>query len=439
MAAGALAAFLPMLTAGADAIDLHRTVRGWPSEVVLPLALAAALAFEHRRAVRYLAAPIAVIGVVAGFAGSTVFLDRFGHDPFLAPAVAVSVKTIAGPALNEFSVPFDVSDLRVSSSGRYVALLSTHDDEDLTTVHAGRAGGPYTELAADEAVFVDEARLLLLARQRSGTTLRLVSLENDSHELWTRRLPDLFATRLWFDEGTASWRLLGWNDEHDIVSAVGDLDGGVIREQRWTSPARGRDNIDLVAVSGSNALAIETDYVPGFLSRTRLWRWAPLVVPATQTESRLWMVRPQGSVAFATSRLDVRCEGVALDDSRVICTAFDGTRTRFFGVDPEAQRLTALMKLDGRFYQRIDAGRGWVTGWWASGAVAIDVKRREAIRVEVPDGGRVLHLTVARRLLAAVSSADVGSSVRFYSLKSRVGSEAAPQSAENWNGRRGDF
>jgi predicted Zn-dependent protease len=66
---------------GIDPIDLHYTALEWPSVAVLPLALAAALAFARWRPVRYASVLFVTAGFVAVALGSTTFLHRFAPNP----------------------------------------------------------------------------------------------------------------------------------------------------------------------------------------------------------------------------------------------------------------------------------------------------------------------------------------------------------------------
>jgi hypothetical protein len=136
-----------------------------------------------------------VAAVVAGFLGTTTFLDR-AHDPFLAQGEPLTVKTLTGVALAEFEVALDVDNLWLSPAGRYVAV-STEDKNEEITIHAGRAGGSLRAFTAEDALFVDEGHLLLLERPRRGSLLLLVDLETGD-DVWFRSVP-LSAARLSFE------------------------------------------------------------------------------------------------------------------------------------------------------------------------------------------------------------------------------------------------
>src|SRR6185295_5001285 len=220
----------PIAVSGIDAIGLHHAALAWPSAAVLPLALAGALAFARSKALRHASAPLAAAGFVALLLGSTSFIHRFGNDPFLTASgpLAVTVTTV-DRSRAEFRVPFEVSALRLSPAGDFVALSSEDEDEE-TTVHAGRAGGPLAAFTGDEAVFVDEGRLLLFAQQPGASVLRVVDLTRENREVWSLRVR-MSAARLLFDGASNGWRPLRWNPDGDIASAAGTIGDSGVREE----------------------------------------------------------------------------------------------------------------------------------------------------------------------------------------------------------------
>ena len=172
---------------GISAIDLHRGAREWPSATLLTCALAGAFAFGRWRHARYAAAAFSLAAVVAGFLGTTTFLDRVANDPFLAHGGPLTVKTLTGAAIAEFEVALDVDNLWLSPAGGYFAVRTEDQNEELT-IHAGRVGGALRAFIAEDALFVDEGRLLLLERPRRSSMLRVVDLET-GNEVWSRSVP----------------------------------------------------------------------------------------------------------------------------------------------------------------------------------------------------------------------------------------------------------
>ena len=415
LAVCALLAWGFLLASGIGAFDLYTSSRDWPAAGVLALGLAGALALNTSRRARYASVPVALAGLLAGFLGSTSFLDRFVHDPFLAPAGAVTIRTIETDATSEFRVPFQVTELWLSPNLSHVAVGS-EDKDERTTVHAGRTGGPLRSFAADEAIFVDEARLLLLDRQPEASVLRVVDLEGGGGEAWSRRVP-LSSVHLSFARSSQRWRLLGWNEDGDIASVEGHVGDDASRETRWKPPESDVDNVQVLSVSGGgDVLAFETRYLSGLLASGALRRRARLIQPWSRTEARFWALDQHGQSAFAASRLNLTCFG-SPDDEPATCSAFDGRRTRFFTVDPGTRQVAALSSLDDRFYLRGVSGRGWVSGWMDRGPLVLRARTRQAVRISGPRRGRPYHLTVAEKTLGAVSWAESGSVVRLYPIE----------------------
>src|SRR5262249_12537255 len=175
-------------------------------------------------------------GIAAVFAGSIAFLNRFVSDPFLGSTDEVAVRRIhASAAHDEFDVPFPVTEMSLSPAGRYAWFKSEDQNEDIT-IHAGPIHGPYASFAVDQAILVDDGRLLLLDWRRGTCTLRLVDLEQPGRELWSRRVP-ITAAHASLDRVTQRWRLLGWNAVRDIVSVTGTIASDEVHEETWKAVA----------------------------------------------------------------------------------------------------------------------------------------------------------------------------------------------------------
>ena len=83
----------------------------------------------------------------------------------------MTLRTVAAAeSVAEFQVPFAVTDMLLSPAARYVALAS-EDADEITTIHAGPIGAPLASFRAEEAIFVDEGRLLDAAGFGDGARL----------------------------------------------------------------------------------------------------------------------------------------------------------------------------------------------------------------------------------------------------------------------------
>jgi heat shock protein HtpX len=411
LAVAAVGACALTLVSGTDALALHQGAREWPS-AVLTAALAGAAAFSRSNRVRLAAVPLACAGLAITFVGSTMFLVHFADDPFVARAQPIALDTLTANPIVEFTVPFEANGLWVSPDGRYVAL-SSEDEEERTTIHAGPAGGPLTDFAADEAVFVDRGRLLLLERHRTTAALRLVDLESGNREIWSRRVR-IWAGALSISRLSNTWRLLGMNESGNLSSVVGRIGEDTASEEQWKSPGTGMSHVVPLAVSNGELLAVETRYASS-LPTTGLQLWAAAMTQsAPHSESQLWMIGRHGRTPFSTSRLSFDCRMTSLDEP-VTCAAFDGTRTGFFEIDPDTRRTTAAASLSGRFSLHGDADRGWLAGWLDGCLVVINPSARQGIRMTGADRRAVAHTAaMSDTLMGAVFPDADASTVRLY-------------------------
>lgn len=175
--------------------------------------------------------------------------------------------------------------------------------------------------------------------------------------------------------------------------------------------------MDALAVLNGEVLALETHYLTGPFDRGRLRAWAAMMRSGFRTESRLWTVGEHGGSAFVTSHLDLACRSGSLDDEGTQCTAFDGTRTGIFAVEPGTRPLIPLASVDGRFYLHGESGGGWLAGWWDRSPVLFRAATHEAIVLAGRGSDRPFQLAVADPIVGTVSSSEGGSTIRLYSLE----------------------
>jgi Zn-dependent protease with chaperone function len=408
----AILAFACVLMSAGDVIRVHQAARQWPSALVLSGSLAAAMAFWPIRAVRYASIPVGLVAIALGVAGSMPFLERFGRDPFLAPADPISLRSISGDPLAEFTVPFTATDLRVSPTGRYIALLSEREDET-TELHVRAPGGLLTRFDASDGVFVDDSRLLLVHERPDGSVLSEVALATPPRQTWEEEVPGMWAAHLTYGRATKRWRLIGSSREQ-IALVEGLVGSGHIEQHRWR---RSEDDAAYSAVParGSGVLIVQTVYEGGLLDRGPLWRWAFLLAPGTRVTSRLRVLADDEADDLVSSRMALTCGG-SLADERSVCAAFDGTRTRLFAVDTQSRGIGPLGRLEGRFWVQQDSEQGWIAGWSDGTMVALRLATREGFHVDAPDGQAAYQLAVGESVLGALFHAD-GTTVRLYSLE----------------------
>src|SRR5204862_3728841 len=143
----------------------------------------------------------------------------------------------------------------------------------------------------------DEARLLLLERQRTTAVLRVIDLESGNREVWSRRIR-LWASKLAFSRASRQWQLLGWNDSGDLASVAGRIGEETASEEQWKSAGTDMNEIEPLALSNGNVLAIETRFISSRRAAGPLQLWAAAMIPpAMRSESQLWTIGRQGRAA----------------------------------------------------------------------------------------------------------------------------------------------
>jgi Zn-dependent protease with chaperone function len=382
----------------ADPLDLHHAAYTWSWVAVLMFALSGTVALETRRALRYASVALALAGLSFVYLGSTGFLDRFVTDPFVAPARAAAVTTVTPSVLTEVSLPFEVSSLRLSPAGRYIAV-TTEDRKEQTTIHAGRVGDSLMALSADEAAFVDERRLLLLERLSSTSRLRLIDLARGPDDVWTLSV-SVQRARLLLDRASQRWSLLGWSASGDVATATGVVGEDTVGNLGWKRPDV---PVALISASSSEVLGIESTTSRGRFGVGR------------RAVSVLWSVTDRGPSAWLTTRLELGCEPLATRGESALCMAFDGARTRLFDVNPVTRRLKALVSVDGRLIRGGEESRaGWVAGWTNAGPVMVHTTAGTAVRLNGRDGSQPNMLAMADSVIGAVFPNQNGSTLRLY-------------------------
>ena len=407
-------AWTVILMSASSAFRLYRAAHEWPSAIVLTLACAGPLMFAPSRKARMAALPVALVALAAAYLGSPGFVDRFVDDPFVAPAAAVTTRSLARLPVSEFPVGFEAGIMWISPNGRYLAL-SSDDEREQSIIHAGLAGGGLTEVAADEAVFIDESRLLVLERQLRASTLHVIDLAAGNHDQWTLSVPVSWPL-LSIDRRSQTWRLVGHGADGNFAGAEGRIGDNVAQHTEWQSPP-GANDVEILAVSRGALLALEHHARRSLMPTSAIaLMWVPFLRPTFHLDSRLWTVRANQPARFVESDVDLSCSSSVILDEPATCAAFDGARTRFFTVDPAADRPSPVASLDGRFYPRGDNDRGWVAGWWESSPVLVHSATGEVIRPNAGGGTDVRPqlLAVGETVIAAIASNGNTATVRIY-------------------------
>jgi hypothetical protein len=436
LAIGATFACCALMVNATSVVRLHQSARALPSAVVLLTALAATLACSRIPAKQYASLAVAAAALAAAAIGSTAFLDRFGRDPFLVRAEAMEWRTLSDRPESEFAIPFPVSHLRLSPSGRHVAVVPvdrTMGADEPMPFHVGPAGGDLTPIEADDLIFLDDERALVLQSTPEGAELRVMRTGESRDVEWRQRVPGIVGSSLAFRESTKKWRLLGWDRSHGLVRVEGHVGREGLEWTRWAASEVHNGWIDAIAASGPSALVVETRYDPGLLTGTTAWAWG-LLIPQQIMESRFWTLAAGGRSDHGTSRLETHCIGATMDDERLVCSAFDGTDTRLIALDPGTGAVSPLGSLPGRFAGATLTGAGWLTGWADSTVVALHPATRQALRVTGRQGYVASMAVTSQVIGTAAYDRGATMTVRLYGIEQvRRKPRATPQgrSAQN--------
>lgn len=413
LAVCAALAWIAIVLSSSTAFDLHRGVRAWPAATILTLACTAALGVAPLRSTRMAFVPVALAGLIGAYVGSVNFLDRFVHDPFIVQAPRVTTKSLKGSMISEFSVEFEPSSVSLSPAGQYVAIAS-EDEREQSSIHAGPAGRTLTEFMADDAVFLDESRLLLVERQPRASVLRVVDLAAENREQWQLSVPVSWG-EMSIDRASRTWRLTGQNAAGDLVSAEGRVGEKTIQHSKWKSPTDS-NRLEILGVARGTVVALEHVSRPS-LMRSSMWMlWLPFASTTFRSESRMWSVADSGRSQVVASGVELTCHSSVVRDGPAACAAFDGMRTRLFSIDPASAQPVAMASLDGRFYPHGNIDFGWVAGWWGDSPILLNPATREVIRppATADSGVRPHQLAVGETVMATVSWNDGDSLIRVY-------------------------
>ena len=398
-----------------DALTLNNVARMWPAISVLPCVLGAMFIWTPSWLTRAGALLLVAGGLSAAFIGSETFLDGVVDDPLNVATPSATFVTLVDRPLSEFDVPPDAHNVQLSPDARHVALLSTTNAHS-TLVHLGLAGGPLISFEAEQVRFVGSDLAIVLSEDHGGVTIREIALAEPPAVVREHRFEDLAGSGLLVDSDRRRWGVMGWNGRDIVAIESGDRE--LRPERRWTVD---EENDDLTPVAmtplGSDAggpMVLETLYDA---PPDRLWRLrmaASALVPVFNAESRLWQMSADGRKELVRSRLAGNCTARGMV-SQVLCSAFDGRRTRLLTIAADGT-VDPILMLPGEFIEMGRTPDGWVTGWWNRRATALRLATGEAFQVAPEEGTRPSHLAPADGLIGAMSYETDRQVVRIYAL-----------------------
>jgi hypothetical protein len=427
---GILAAFalVAFVIGGIDPIRLHQSGQTVTAAPVLLLAFAGALTLWKSRAVKYAAIPVLVLAAATTGVASTSFLDRFADDIFISPAPGLHWTEARGGVIQEFGVPFTAESLQLSPRGRLVSVIEQtyrRNEHDETTFHIGRAGEGLSVVRAHDLLFVDEAEVLFVRVLTDGVELTQADARTPDRANWRVRIADLREPQLSFDATARQWRLVGWSESERAVAVTGELASSDIRRQEWTRPMRDSGWVEVLAASGDTVLLVEAHYKPGLLDWCGLSRYAWLVQPDRETRFRF--IPQAENMSVIGSRFDTTCFAPSANGNQVLCSAFDGTRTRFISVDASSREVSPLGWIEGRYVSLRRPSNGWLSGWRNGMPTALNLERHLAVHIDRTRDYRAFAVTGSDDLIATISYDGRGSTIRLLRLSDVESSSARVQ------------
>jgi Zn-dependent protease with chaperone function len=419
LSAAALLAFAMVLVNGVDAVHLHQSTVTATAAPVFLVALAGALATLRTRRAQVATVAATLAATVIVVAASPAFLDAFARDPFLVAAAPVQWVQTTPTILDEFDVPTATSRVLFSPDGRHVATLqhAESDDEEASTFQVGRVGGNTSPLDAHDLVFADNDHLLVLTADDGGTRLKQVPVSALNETVWQQYLRDVRGASLSFDPATARWTVTGWNHQRGITRVSGRLGEQAIDRHQWPAHHTQRAYVSGLITSGNNAVVVETRYHGGLSEGfvPARWRWL-LMLGGYNQESQFWLVGDRDRRDIGSSRLGAKCNAGITERDALLCTVYDGTRTRLLTIDAATGTIEPIAFVDGRFFPDDNAVKGWLTGWADSRLVAIHLATKRAF---TPPAGEKMVTTFApsQDRLAVVVFGQHHSTVRRYAME----------------------
>ena len=259
-------------------------------------------------------------------------------------------------------------------------------------------------------LFVDDQRLLTLGVEGADSVLRELTLPSRA-VVWEQRIQNLQVARLSYRAASDHWLVTGMSFDGHLVAVEARAGSTDLQRHEWSIIDQ-NGWPDAWAVDGDGVLVAHRQFDVEGLSWTMLFMLDHL-------QTRLTRITSNGTSRIAASQLDTSCSDRAFDAARLVCLAFDGTRTHLLAVhttgDPQP-----IGSLSGHFVSYRPMRDGWLSGWLTSGRwtnstqLAVDVVSGRAITI--PRDLRADELTVAGGVAAVLAHTGSSTRVRLYPL-----------------------
>jgi hypothetical protein len=292
---------------------------------------------------------------------------------------------------------------------------SDADPDDPMTFYVGPPGGPFEQIEADDLGLEDNGRALVLNVRKDGVEVREIEVANPSATLWQHHVADITSWARLRASTNREWQVLGLVRSQRIVRAVGHVGDAQAALTTWTVPANSEHGwMDAVTANGDGALYVESAYGSDPMFGPILGPWFSAL--HAREESRLWHLNTTGQSLTAHSRLSVHCTAADPASASLLCSAFDGERTRLAAVDPSTARITPIGAFQGRFRQYGSIGPSWISGWLNSTPVVVSPTSNRALTLATRPHEWISALAATGSTLASVSTTRSGCIIRLYPI-----------------------
>src|SRR4029079_1606802 len=178
----------------------------------------------------------------------------------------------------------------------------------------------------------------------------------------------------------------GWDRDQRLVRASGSVGDARVVSTTWSGRTSRGGWVEAFAVRGTEAFVVERQYSFRPMGAASFRMLLPFVARA-HNETQMWRLRGSERIDQGHSVLEASCRAGVLEEGRIACSAFDGTRTRFLAIDPATGSVTPLATMADRF-----VGTGAAAVGETGGAVGGDGSARGGLVVRLkrsaaPGGG----------------------------------------------------
>ena len=352
-------------------LTLHRLAVTGPAAIVAPVVLGGALwRLYSRRPV--LAVSAWVLALAAAVVASPAFSRLVVRDPLMGAMAPLVQRTAALKQIAAGPAPDHAVGLRVSPDGRHFIVGIDENDEGEPAGHflMGAVGEAGTSIAAADAQFLDDQRVLVLKTSGAGATIGLHAISNLDDPIWLHSLESPAASRVVVDARSGRWRVTGYT-RTQLTRVDGDA-SGQLHTDTWRLPPS--DPHQWMVGDGPTLLGLKSKPRRSWNPRFLLYLDWDLDIP--RYPQSLAVMDRGGVHTIADSDQDVSCQA-PVPGRPTFCFASDGGTTRVWRFDGNA--LTPIGELAGHVVPMDMTPDGTLTAWRDNERLLIDTELRASV------------------------------------------------------------